>query len=198
MAESKTSSHKKEIRRLIRKREQELSPETKRQSDRLLGKRLLAEILRQQGDCKEPVYCYVSCKNEADTRWLLQRLWEKGVRTAVPRVKGEQMEFFEITGFSDLEPGYFGIPEPREGCRKVCCPESVILVPGAAFSRDGKRLGRGGGFYDRFLEREPKHKKIAAAYEYQLMETLPSEAHDVPVDMVVTEKQCCICRTGEE
>lgn len=41
-------------------------------------------------------------------------------------------------------------------------------------------------------------KKIAAAYEYQLMETLPSEAHDVPVDMVVTEKQCCICRTGEE
>ena len=91
MAESKTSSHKKEIRRLIRKREQELSPETKRQSDRLLGKRLLAEILRQQGDCREPVYCYVSCKNEADTRWLLKRLWEKGVRTAVPRVKGEQM-----------------------------------------------------------------------------------------------------------
>lgn len=139
MAESKTSSHKKEIRRLIRKREQELSPETKRQSDRLLGKRLLAEILRQQGDCREPVYCYVSCKNEADTRWLLQRLWEKGVRTAVPRVKGEQMEFFEITGFSDLEPGYFGIPEPREGCRKVCCPESVILVPGAAFSQGSEK-----------------------------------------------------------
>mgnify|MGYP000201497045 FL=1 len=108
------------------------------------------------------------------------------------------MEFFEITGFSDLEPGYFGILEPREGCRRACCPESVILVPGAAFSRNGKRLGRGGGFYDRFLEREPKHKKIAAAYEYQMMETLPSEVHDVPVDMVVTEKECYICRTGEE
>lgn len=108
------------------------------------------------------------------------------------------MEFFEITGFSDLKPGYFGILEPREGCRRVCCPESVILVPGAAFSRDGKRLGRGGGFYDRFLEREPKHKKIAAAYEYQMIGTLPSEVHDVPVDMVVTEKQCYICRTGEE
>jgi len=108
------------------------------------------------------------------------------------------MEFFEITGFSDLEPGYFGILEPREGCRRACCPEAVMIVPGAAFSRDGKRLGRGGGFYDRFLEREPKHKKIAAAYEYQMMETLPSEVYDVPVDMVVTEKQCYICRTGEE
>ena len=181
MVESKISSHKKEIRRQIRQREQELSPETKRKLDELLGKRLLTELLRLQGDGKDPIYCYVSCGKEADTRWLLKSLWERKLRTAVPRVAGEQMEFFEITG-----------------CRRACCPESVILVPGAAFSRNGKRLGRGGGFYDRFLKREPKHKKIAAAYEYQMMETLPSEVHDVPVDMVVTEKECYICRTGEE
>jgi len=198
MVESKISSHKKEIRRQIRQKEQELSPETKRRLDELLGKRLLTELLRLQGDGKDPIYCYVSCGKEADTRWLLKSLWERKLRTAVPRVAGEQMEFFEITGFSDLEPGYFGILEPREGCRRACCPEAVMIVPGAAFSRDGKRLGRGGGFYDRFLEREPKHKKIAAAYEYQMMETLPSEVYDVPVDMVVTEKQCYICRTGEE
>ena len=141
MVESKISSHKKEIRRQIRQREQELFPETKRKLDELLGKRLLTELLRLQGDGKDPIYCYVSCGKEADTRWLLKSLWERKLRTAVPRVAGEQMEFFEITGFSDLEPGYFGILEPREGQKSVL-PGVCDPCARSGFFQEWKETGK--------------------------------------------------------
>ena len=64
-----------------------------------------------------------------------------------------------------------------------------VLVPGMAFTQDGRRLGKGGGYYDCFLEREPDHETLALAYGFQMVETLPGEEHDRPVDMVITPEQ---------
>lgn len=64
-----------------------------------------------------------------------------------------------------------------------------MLVPGLAFSMDGKRLGKGGGYYDKFLDREPNHLKIALAYDFQLLERIPAEEHDQTVNYIVTEER---------
>lgn len=72
---------------------------------------------------------------------------------------------------------------------QVCWPEAGVLVPGLAFTSDGIRLGKGGGFYDRFLEKEPEHKTIALAYEFQIVEQIPADIHDRPVHQIVTEQR---------
>ena len=68
-----------------------------------------------------------------------------------------------------------------------------ILVPGMGFTENGVRLGKGGGYYDRYLETHPGHKTIALAYEFQILHELPAEPYDKSVDMIVTEKRVIRC-----
>lgn len=131
-------------------------------------------------------------------RKLLEKLLREGKRVALPRVvmdgknsqeKGPWMVFFEIRSMDDLEEGAFHILEPGGYCPKADWRTAPVLVPGMAFTPDGRRLGKGGGYYDCFLEREPDHETLALAYGFQMVETLPGEEHDRPVDMVITPEQ---------
>lgn len=133
------------------------------------------------------VYGYMSLSWETGTDEILERLWNMGVRVALPKVLGDEMEFFHVASQNDLQEGAFHILEPKESCKMVSWPDAPILVPGLAFSKDGKRLGKGGGFYDKFLSKEPEHKTVALAYEFQLTDEIPAEEHDRPVDKIVTE-----------
>lgn len=142
----------------------------------------------------EYVYGYMSLPWEAGTEEILGRLLKQGVKVALPRVFGSEMDFFEISSADDLEEGAFHILEPKDGCKKAEWPDAVILVPGLAFSTDGKRLGKGGGYYDKYLEKHPEHKTIALAYGFQIMEEIPVADHDRRVDVAVTESEICICR----
>ncbi len=135
---------------------------------------------------------------ETGTRKLLEILLREGKRVALPRVvmdgknsqeKGPWMDFFEIRSMDDLEEGAFHILEPGGHCPKADWRTAPVLVPGMAFTPDGRRLGKGGGYYDCFLEREPDHETLALAYGFQVVETLPDEKHDRPVDMVITPEQ---------
>ena len=135
---------------------------------------------------------------ETGTRKLLEKLLREGKRVALPRVvmdgknsqeKGPWMDFFEIRSMDDLEEGAFHILEPGGHCPKADWRTAPVLVPGMAFTPDGRRLGKGGGYYDCFLEREPDHETLALAYGFQMVETLPGEEHDRPVDMVITPEQ---------
>ena len=88
-----------------------------------------------------------------------------------------------------MTKGCFGIPEPRSEC--LGCKIETIdiwLVPGAAFDSAGTRLGRGGGVYDRLLQ-DAAGKKIGVLYQSQLLDSLPSEAHDIKMDMLITQQQ---------
>lgn len=76
---------------------------------------------------------------------------------------------------------------------QVCFPTAPILVPGMGFTENGVRLGKGGGYYDRYLETHPGHKTIALAYEFQILHELPAEPYDKSVDMIVTEKRVIRC-----
>lgn len=135
------------------------------------------------------VLFYAAGGGEVETLPLLERWVEGGRRLILPRMEGEAMPLVEVDDLADLGPGYRGLLEPRPGKGRVVRWKAieVALVPGLAFDLQGNRLGRGGGHYDRTLARLPKALKIGLAFDFQVVERLPVEARDIPVDLVVTE-----------
>lgn len=134
------------------------------------------------------IYTYVSYRAEADTRNLIDQAWKDGKIVAVPRVSGTDMDFYQIYSREDLEPGIMGILEPKNHCKKMQEESTVMIVPGAVFDRNGYRIGYGGGFYDRYLEKYPNHLLAALAYECQLTDKIPIEPWDKKIDYIITEE----------
>lgn len=110
-------------------------------------------------------------------------------RVAVPRVEGKNMTFYYLENWEQLQPGYFQIPEPAWGT--AASEENALLImPGVAFDANCNRAGYGQGFYDRYLEAHPDHPTIAIAFDFQLVDEVPSEPTDIRPDMVITETAC--------
>lgn len=124
----------------------------------------------------------------------VELLWEGEARSfCYPRIGGEGIEFAEVQIQDHLSPAawHARIREPLHASARIISPVEidVILVPGLAFTRAGQRLGRGGGYYDRFLARLPESTtKLGVCFEVQIVETLPAELHDQNVDAVITER----------
>jgi 5-formyltetrahydrofolate cyclo-ligase len=111
-------------------------------------------------------------------------------RVCYPRVNGVELDLYYVTDPQSMERTRWGIREPQADARHAADPGDIdlILVPGIAFSREGGRLGRGAGFYDRLLAREGwRARKIGVGFDCQLVTELPVEAHDHELDDVVTE-----------
>ena len=135
------------------------------------------------------IYTYVSMDNEIDTIMLIDYSLSLEKRVFVPRVSGKDMEFYEISDISELNPGYMGIHEPDiNGKEPDYSRTGFMCMPGLAFDRSYNRIGYGGGFYDRYLSVENKLYKAALAYEAQLLESIPAQDGDVRPDMIVTEE----------
>ncbi len=157
-----------------------------------LDSRLLCQVKAhpwvQEADV---ILLYVSFGTEPDTRALLQWLHETGRQIALPVCEMEgMMQFYLLHDFDELWVGAFGIPEPAGRVSPVVTDRSLCIVPGLAFTADGKRLGQGGGYYDRFLAAHPKLRTMGITYQCRLRETVPCEVHDCKVDIVMTEKGC--------
>lgn len=135
------------------------------------------------------VACYLSVHSEVETHVLLQALLGEGRRVCVPVVEPpERMELATLETFDDLVMGAHDIPEPREPHRLVPLEEvDAILLPGLRFTEDGHRLGNGGGYFDRLLVRAPRARRIALAFEEQVVADVPHEEHDVMLDALVTD-----------
>jgi len=139
--------------------------------------------------------CYVSVGNEVGTRGLIRALLERGKRVAVPLVHRETGELSArlITDLDkDLQPGALSIPEPIVERTEECPLDrlEVVFVPGVAFDERGNRLGRGGGYFDRFLARlSPAVCTVGLAFECQIVEEAPMGPRDRGVQLVVTEKR---------
>ena len=151
-------------------------------SERLTEKFLQTEFYR---DCRS-IYAYLSYNQEVRTDALIRRAIQDGKRVAVPKVYGEtDMRFLWLDDPARIAPGAYGIPEPVDDGPEADDPAALVLMPGLAFDPQGHRLGYGGGFYDRFLAAEP-HPTIALCYAFQLLPQLETEAHDIPVDAVLS------------
>lgn len=134
------------------------------------------------------VLFYVSFGSEVDTHQLMTRCFG-GKDVIVPRVNGNELHLHELTALDQLRAGAFGILEPRTDLPEVD-PASVaiILVPGAAFDLRGHRIGYGKGYYDRLLH-GVSALKIGLCYDRQIIDAVPDEEHDIPVDVLITNER---------
>ena len=161
----------------------------------LLGARIVATVLdlRAYGDAGV-VLAYASFGTELQTDELLRRVLAGGKTLLLPRVGRGGLVLYEVRDLAgDLEPGTWGIREPVPDHCPLADPRGVdfALIPGVAFDGRGRRLGYGGGFYDRLLAGGLRGgtPRVAGAFGVQIVDEVPTGPHDAPVDLVVTEKE---------
>ena len=131
------------------------------------------------------LYGYLPFNQEVRTQPILEQALRDGKRVAIPRILGKEMKFFYIQNFSGLTVSPFGAPEPADDAPVAEDKTALVLMPGLAFDLRGRRIGYGGGYYDRFLAQEPEHPTIALCFDFQLLSALETEEHDIRADRVL-------------
>src|SRR5690554_1452110 len=141
------------------------------------------------------VGAYASITGEVATGDLLSGLLSEGKRLVLPVIKKTAtMEFREVKKLKGMVTGVYGILEPREGDLYSSQCIDLFFVPGVAFDRRGGRLGRGKGYYDRYLKAlRPGVLKVGLAFSEQLATEVPRNKEDVNMDLLVTEEEVIIC-----
>lgn len=132
------------------------------------------------------LYGYLSYNQEVRTRAILEQAQRDGKRVAVPKVFGDTMKFIWLDDLDAVSLGYCNIPEPTADGPEANDENALVLMPGLAFDPEGHRCGYGGGFYDRYLEQHTEHKLLALCFDFQMYEHLDTDAHDIPVDVVLS------------
>lgn len=173
---------KRELRRMIRDKKRAMTEEEIRRSSEALGRMLRDTDLYRQA---KTIYGYLPYNQEVRTVPMLEQALLDGKQVAVPKIFGQEMKFILLPDLTQVAPGYAGIPEPIADGPEAADPEALVLMPGLAFDLQGRRVGYGGGFYDKFLAREPNHPTLALCYRFQMLPCLPTEEHDIPVDLVL-------------
>lgn len=178
---------KNEVRQLIKAYRQKLTDEDVKIQSRLIIDRLKKSDIYQNAD---NVFLYMSYNREVDTYMLLSRCFMDGKKVYAPKVLSKtDMEFYRIQDEHDLVSGYMGIMEPSDSCEKANTRDGLFIMPGLAFDYDFHRIGYGGGFYDRYLSIDNTFIKAALAFDFQLLESIPYEEHDLKPDYIVTQTQ---------
>ncbi|MGN1118105.1 MAG: 5-formyltetrahydrofolate cyclo-ligase [Acutalibacteraceae bacterium] len=177
--------NKSDLRNEMKSRISSLSGEYIRTAGREIENRVINSKLYKNS---KTLFVYVSAKAEPPTLGIIAHALKSGKTVCVPKCCGKGiMKAVRIESLSDLSEGAFGIFEPKD-CENTCGAESIdlALVPCMCASRDGRRLGHGGGYYDRFLEKNDT-VKMCLCFEKLLCEDIPTNEHDVIMDYVVTE-----------
>ncbi len=174
---------KKDIRKRIIKERSEQDPVTwKSHTDEIVKKVTGMNLFREATD----IYCYMDFGGEVGTRDLIQEAWKLGKTVWIPRIDGDNMDFFEITSFDELHQGTFGVMEPN-GENRADGEDGLVIVPGVAFDRDRNRIGFGKGYYDKYLSAHKRLRTIAVAFKLQIVDKVPAEEMDIRPEMLVTE-----------
>lgn len=191
MSEEDKSLTKKKLRRCISEQLRLINSE-----ERVLRSEKISNYLYQDLRLKsgQIIAFFAGIPSEPDLSKLMTQYWREGVRVVLLKIEEEtsRMEAYEVRSSEDLHVGKFKVMEPipiesrRVGVRDL----EVILIPGLSFHPvTGARLGRGKGYYDRYLvEAKERLLKVGVCFEMQLNDEVQSEAHDIPVDWVVHEK----------
>ncbi len=135
---------------------------------------------------------YIAVPPEVETSLMIDRALATGKKVVVPSCNLETIELslYQIRNRERLQRGAFGILEPVRDDRFLTRAEEVdcVIVPGVVFDKKNNRLGRGGGYYDRFLKQlRPDACKVGLAFSFQIVDAVPTDPHDVPVDIVLTD-----------
>jgi len=147
------------------------------------------------------VMMFLSLPHEVDTAEAILHAWQQGKTVAVPKISWQQRRMIPVeihtleTEFSmetaGLRNPLMGVPLPYENI-------DLVVIPGLGFDKQGNRLGRGGSYYDGFLAHpQLKAVKCGLAFDEQIVDSIPVEEHDVPVDTLVTDRQCIVFNNRE-
>lgn len=140
------------------------------------------------------LYGYYPLGKELSLLKFLEWALEAGKRVALPKVDGNEMDFYEVSSLQEVKKGSFGVMEPVTE-KKVNWEEAVCLTPGVGFDKEGRRIGHGAGYYDRYFSRHPRLIKLGIAYDFQIVEDIPTEENDISMEYLVTPKACIRCGT---
>jgi 5-formyltetrahydrofolate cyclo-ligase len=141
------------------------------------------------------MFIYVNFRSEVETLELIKKCINRDIRVAVPLVDASAVRMIPLLikdPEQDLVPGYYNIPEPdpKKSLRLEPGEIDAAVIPGSVFDIHGGRLGYGGGYYDRFLLNDaPQAKRIGLAFELQVVDKVPLEPHDQPLDILITEER---------
>lgn len=136
------------------------------------------------------ILVYVSFNGEVETHRFIKYALKDGKNICIPKVlsKEDGMKAIKIDSFDELKKGAYGILEPEHFAKEVDEKDiDLVLMPGVAFDKNGGRIGYGGGFYDKFLKKVRENTlKIALAYDFQILNEIPLEEHDIKIDGIIT------------
>jgi 5-formyltetrahydrofolate cyclo-ligase len=171
-----------------------LSPGERRAKSERIAQYVLSlpEVIRAH-----VVMAFLSLPDEVDTGPLIGGLWQRGKAVAVPHTDVEKGQLFAVRLDSEaaLRPAALGVHEPQVQEPVPLAAVEVVILPGQAFDREGHRLGRGKGFYDRFVQqKECVAFRVAVAFSSQVLAGLPHGPSDARVDVLVTEEE--VLRVG--
>ena len=175
-------TEKRSLRKDIRAEIAKLTTEEKQS----LSAQIFSKLADLDEVCKASVVAlFVSLADEPQTAEIIEQLLQKNKRVVVPRIEGEEMNFYDIS--EGVEVGAFGIMEPSSKRAVEPSEIDVMVVPGVVFTLDGARCGRGKGFYDKYLASKGfRAYTIGVCYPCQIVETLPTEEHDKMLDCVIS------------
>lgn len=183
-----TSKTKSEFRNYISKKRDTLSCSEKNKKDNNIYKSIINSDLFMKS---KVLFIYISFGNEVDTHKIIEYALDSGKEICVPKVisRLKGMRALKINNLKELEVSNYGILEPKDNAEEVFLENmDLAIIPGLAFDLKGGRIGYGGGFYDRFFSNtNASIRKIALAYELQILDGLPLEDHDITIDGIITE-----------
>lgn len=175
-------TEKKELRRYIRQLKANLSDTERVAQGELIQKRLEAAESFQQANS---ILLYWAMADEVPTQAIINK-WYKERAIYLPVINGDDLKIVRYLGEQSLVPGdKYGIPEPAGEAIDNEEEIELVIVPGVAFDNNNNRMGRGAGYYDRILRRLPKARKIGFAFDFQMVEQVPVEPHDIKMDKII-------------
>lgn len=174
-------------KRILNVRNNMSKEDVKKNSNAIMDKITSLDIYKHS----KVVFIYMDFKNEVMTSNLIKRMLSEKKRVVIPYTDNINTVLIpsEITKESDLKQNSFGYFEPKSILPVNIEEIDLVIVPGVVFDKNLNRIGFGKGYYDKILNRlKPSAKKVALAHDFQVLEDIPAEEHDVKMDMIITEK----------
>ncbi len=180
---------KKTLRKKMLRNRSEIAKETREEYSKKIATSLYETNHYKNA---KTIMAFISFGSEINTRYIIDHAIKEGKIVVIPVMVPEtrELKVSRILDFSELEVGHYNIPTQKKKFLRFLDPKTIdlILTPGLIFARDGYRIGYGGGYYDRFLEIYGDIDKIAIGFDMQVVDKVPTDEYDIPVDYILTEK----------